>query len=133
MESSPKKNLGYDDTPIIPGTRFKVHDGTRPQPRIVRPGQTRLARIGIDTYSAHRVAAGLGEVPPGPRRLKETPALNPPLPIAQPHIGHHIGERHGIARAGDEGLGVGRGAVLERGGGDGLIRKAIGDGCNRNP
>src|SRR5436190_706955 len=38
MESSPKKNLGYDDTPVIPGTRFKVHDGTRPRPRIVRPG-----------------------------------------------------------------------------------------------
>jgi hypothetical protein len=38
MESSPKKNLGYEDTPIIPGTRFKVHDGTRPQPRIVDPG-----------------------------------------------------------------------------------------------
>ena len=33
-----KKNLGYDDTPTIPGSTFKVHDGTRPQPRIVRPG-----------------------------------------------------------------------------------------------
>jgi hypothetical protein len=38
METSPKKNVGYDDTLIIPGTRFRVHDGTRPQPRIVRPG-----------------------------------------------------------------------------------------------
>ena len=38
METTQQKNLGYDDTPIIPGTRFKVHDGTRPQPRIVRPG-----------------------------------------------------------------------------------------------
>jgi hypothetical protein len=33
-----KKNLGYQDTPIIPGTSFRVHDGTRPQPRVVRPG-----------------------------------------------------------------------------------------------
>ena len=27
-----------EDTPIIPGTRFRVHDRTRPQPRIVHPG-----------------------------------------------------------------------------------------------
>ena len=30
--------LGYDDTPIIPGSTYRVHDGTRPQPRIVTPG-----------------------------------------------------------------------------------------------
>src|SRR5690349_9488124 len=30
--------LGYDDTPVLPDSGFKVHDGTRPQPRIVRPG-----------------------------------------------------------------------------------------------
>jgi len=33
-----KKNLGYDDTPVIPGSTYKVHDGTRPQPKIVNPG-----------------------------------------------------------------------------------------------
>src|SRR5579872_2855188 len=33
-----KKNLGYDDTPVIPGTHYKVHDGTRPQPPVVTPG-----------------------------------------------------------------------------------------------
>ena len=32
------KNLGYDDTPILPGGNYHVHDGTRPQPRIVTPG-----------------------------------------------------------------------------------------------
>ncbi|MGQ9731842.1 MAG: 3-keto-disaccharide hydrolase [Candidatus Zipacnadales bacterium] len=31
-------NLGYDDTPIIPGTPWHVHDGARPQPPIVTPG-----------------------------------------------------------------------------------------------
>lgn len=31
-------NLGYDDTPIIPGTSYHVHDGNRPQPPIVTPG-----------------------------------------------------------------------------------------------
>jgi Domain of Unknown Function (DUF1080) len=31
-------HLGYDDTPLIPGTRFRVHDALRPQPRRVYPG-----------------------------------------------------------------------------------------------
>ncbi|NKB65974.1 MAG: DUF1080 domain-containing protein [Candidatus Latescibacteria bacterium] len=30
--------IGYDDTPIIPGTSWHVHDGKRPQPRLVTPG-----------------------------------------------------------------------------------------------
>jgi hypothetical protein len=30
--------LGYDDTPVIPGSSFHVHDGNRPQPRVVKPG-----------------------------------------------------------------------------------------------
>ncbi len=34
-----KKPLGYQDTPIIPGTKWHVHDGERPQPKIVTPGQ----------------------------------------------------------------------------------------------
>ena len=35
--------VGYDDTPIIPGQKWKVHDSARPQPRIVTPGsETRL-------------------------------------------------------------------------------------------
>lgn len=37
-EKVENKSLGYQDTPLIPGSRFRVHDGTRPQPRIVRPG-----------------------------------------------------------------------------------------------
>jgi hypothetical protein len=32
------KNLGYDDTPYLPGTPWRVHDGRRPQPPVVRPG-----------------------------------------------------------------------------------------------
>jgi hypothetical protein len=35
-----QEHLGYQDTPIIPGTKWHVHDGTRPQPRIVTPGAT---------------------------------------------------------------------------------------------
>ena len=30
--------LGYEDTPLIPGTPWHVHDGLRPQPRVVTPG-----------------------------------------------------------------------------------------------
>lgn len=33
-------NLGYQDTPLIPGTKWHVHDGLRPQPKIVTPGKT---------------------------------------------------------------------------------------------
>jgi|GEM_PF-239968 len=29
--------LGYSDTPLVPGTKWHVHDGDRPQPRIVTP------------------------------------------------------------------------------------------------
>ena len=32
--------LGYDDTPFIPGQKYRVHDSERPQPRIVTPGAT---------------------------------------------------------------------------------------------
>lgn len=30
--------LGYQDSPIIPGTQWHVHDGLRPQPPVVTPG-----------------------------------------------------------------------------------------------
>ncbi len=32
-------NVGYDDTPIIPGTDWHVHDGHRPQPPVITPGE----------------------------------------------------------------------------------------------
>jgi sugar phosphate isomerase/epimerase len=31
-------NLGYDDTPMQPDGKWHIHDGRRPQPRIVNPG-----------------------------------------------------------------------------------------------
>ena len=30
--------IGYDDTPLLPGGQWQVHDYRRPQPRIVTPG-----------------------------------------------------------------------------------------------
>jgi hypothetical protein len=38
-QDKPKKPLGYQDTPIIPGTKWHVHDGERPQPKVVTPGE----------------------------------------------------------------------------------------------
>jgi hypothetical protein len=32
-----QQKYGYDDTPVIPGQKWKVHDCERPQPRIVAP------------------------------------------------------------------------------------------------
>lgn len=31
-------DLGYDDTPLIPGQKWRVHDDTRKHPVKVRPG-----------------------------------------------------------------------------------------------
>ena len=33
------KPLGYQDSPIIPGTNWHVHDGLRPQPKVITPGK----------------------------------------------------------------------------------------------
>jgi hypothetical protein len=40
MSQDEKPNLGYDDTPYLPGGTYRVHDGTRPQPPVVEPGTT---------------------------------------------------------------------------------------------
>lgn len=41
---SPKKDtaLGYDDTPLIPGQKWRVHDAARKRPPIVHPGPSNL-------------------------------------------------------------------------------------------
>jgi len=33
----PTSSLGYDDTPFLPGGKWRVHDGNRPQPPVVTP------------------------------------------------------------------------------------------------
>jgi len=33
-----KERPGYDDTPLIPGSKYKVHDRNRPYPPVVAPG-----------------------------------------------------------------------------------------------
>jgi hypothetical protein len=34
-----QEKFGYKDTPMIPGTKWHVHDGDRPQPKIVTPSE----------------------------------------------------------------------------------------------
>jgi hypothetical protein len=41
--------FGYDDTPLLPGGQWQVHDGSRPQPRVVTPG----AQAGGAPADAH--------------------------------------------------------------------------------
>jgi len=38
MAKSGKASVGYDDTPMLPNSKWRVHDGARPQPRVVTPG-----------------------------------------------------------------------------------------------
>jgi hypothetical protein len=38
LGAAAQQRLGYNDTPFLPGGRWRVHDGERPQPRIVDPG-----------------------------------------------------------------------------------------------
>ena len=37
-DQKPKKELGYQNTPLVPSTKWHVHDGERPQPVVVTPG-----------------------------------------------------------------------------------------------
>lgn len=34
---TPQRKIGYDDTPFLPGNKYRVHDGTRPQPPVITP------------------------------------------------------------------------------------------------
>src|SRR4029453_10681834 len=35
---APNTNLGYTDTPMLPGLAYHVHDPARPHPAVVTPG-----------------------------------------------------------------------------------------------
>src|SRR3989441_11619335 len=37
LAQAPNRDLGYTDTPILPGLPYHVHDPARPHPRVVTP------------------------------------------------------------------------------------------------
>lgn len=37
-QNNGQRKIGYDDTPTLPNSKYRVHDGTRPQPPVVVPG-----------------------------------------------------------------------------------------------
>jgi hypothetical protein len=56
--------LGYDDTPLIPNSTYKVHDSQRPQPRVVAPGQFDISvpppDDAIVLFDGHDLSGWLG-------------------------------------------------------------------------
>ena len=38
LAQTPGANLGYRDTPMLPGLPYHVHDPARPHPAVVTPG-----------------------------------------------------------------------------------------------
>ncbi|MFB0503525.1 MAG: DUF1080 domain-containing protein [Candidatus Bathyarchaeia archaeon] len=38
VEKSSKPAIGYEDTPMLPSSKWRVHDGRRPQPKVITPG-----------------------------------------------------------------------------------------------
>ncbi len=48
--------FGYKDTPMLPGEKWHVHDGDRPQPQGHRPGDCQHSRAGWPaTLRCHRL------------------------------------------------------------------------------
>src|SRR5579864_956734 len=69
-------DLGYTDTPMLPGLPFHVHDPARPRPRVVTPG----AQVGMPPSDAtvlfdgkdlsHWVSKKAGAAPDAPAKWK---------------------------------------------------------------
>ena len=53
----PPSPTGYDDTPMQPNGKWRIHDGTRPQPRVVTPGPARVAGAAFGRDRAAWAAA----------------------------------------------------------------------------
>ena len=77
--------LGYDDTPLIPGSTYKVHDGTRAAPRVVTPatgnnvpsdavvlfdGSDLSGWTGKNDEAAWKIENGYMEVAPGTGNIR---------------------------------------------------------------
>lgn len=70
---------GYDDTPVIPGTKWKVHDIDRPRPEHVLPGEMPMDAPadavvifnGTDTSGLYTKDKETGRVMPCPWEVKD--------------------------------------------------------------
>src|SRR5215216_5508401 len=51
-------SLGYDDTPMQPNGKWHIHDGKRPQPRIVTPSPAPIDPIAAPTDATMLVGGG---------------------------------------------------------------------------
>ncbi len=45
MAQVQERKIGYQATPLLPGGKWHVHDGTRPQPKIIAPGTASTAEM----------------------------------------------------------------------------------------
>src|SRR3989442_15315152 len=52
--------VGYDDTPMQPNGKWHIHDGARPQPRVVTPGATNPSGVSAMPPSDAIVLLGSG-------------------------------------------------------------------------
>jgi hypothetical protein len=50
--------IGYDDTPMQPGNKWHIHDGKRPQPRVITPGPAPAAPAAAPSDAIVLVGAG---------------------------------------------------------------------------
>jgi hypothetical protein len=51
-------NIGYDDTPLQPDGKWRIHDGRRPQPRVVTPGPASSAPLAPPSDAIVLVGTG---------------------------------------------------------------------------
>ena len=56
--AQPPGQLGYDDTPMQPNGRWHIHDGKRPQPKIVTPGVKNVEPIPPPSDATVLIGAG---------------------------------------------------------------------------
>ena len=97
----PPAPTGYKDTPMQPNGKWHIHDGTRPQPRVVTPGRSSACRAARRTRSCCSAAArisstwqmtqggGAGELADRRRRAVER----------QGHDPHEAGRLHRLPAA----------------------------------
>src|SRR5258708_20343946 len=72
-----QKNLGYDDTPMQPNGKWHVHDGARPQPKVVTPGPANGSSVAALPPSDAIVLLGPGPDPSRGPTLDGSPATSP--------------------------------------------------------